>query len=52
METKYSSNEKNTKKVWVKPELEVFEIKKTEHWEFQYNPVTGFYENVWVSDYS
>lgn len=38
------------KKSWVKPQLEVLNIRDTEYWEYVMNPNTGFWQKVWVNE--
>lgn len=48
----FANHEEQKKKVWIKPELDVLDIKNTQYWEFKYNDKTGFFENVWVDEFS
>ena len=50
MESFSTTNEERAKKTWIKPVLDVLDIKDTKHWEFQLDPKNGFYRNVNVED--
>ncbi|MCQ6559294.1 hypothetical protein [Paenibacillus mendelii] len=40
----------HNKLAWTKPELECLDVKKTEYWEYVFNPDTNFWEEVWVNE--